>query len=168
MAEFKHISPYELEGNPIRMIAKDWALATAADGTAANTMTISWGGVGCLWNKPVAFLFVRPQRHTFRFTEVADSFSLGFFDESYREALTYCGTVSGREEDKIAHCGFTTLYQDGIPYFAEADKVLLCRKLYAQDLGEQFALSPIVINQYPQRDYHRMYVGEIVDVLVKE
>jgi flavin reductase (DIM6/NTAB) family NADH-FMN oxidoreductase RutF len=34
-----------------------------------NTMTVSWGGAGILWGKQVAFVFVRPQRHTFSFTE---------------------------------------------------------------------------------------------------
>ena len=93
---------------------------------------------------------------------------MSFFDESWRKALAYCGSVSGRDEDKIAHCGFTTLLEDGVPYFAEASTVLICKKLYAQDLGEEFALSPVVTDQYPEKDYHRMYVGEITKVLVKE
>ena len=168
MAEFKQISPFDLQGNPISMIAKDWALVTARREDEVNTMTISWGGVGCLWNKPVAFVFVRHHRHTYLFTEAADGFSVSFFDESWRKALAYCGSVSGRDEDKIAHCGFATLLEDGVPYFAEASTVLICKKLYAQDLGEEFALSPVVADQYPEKDYHRMYVGEISKVLVKE
>ena len=106
MSTFRTISPAELSGNIIQRISRQWALATAEkpDGTA-NTMTISWGGTGYLWNQPVAFLFVRPQRYTYEFVEAADGFSLCFLPEQYRSELQYCGTISGRDEDKIAHCG---------------------------------------------------------------
>ena len=126
MPNFRSILPAELSGNAIQRISKQWALASAQkpDG-AVNTMTISWGGLGYLWNQPVAFLFVRPQRYTYEFVESADGFSLCFFPEKYRKELQYCGTISGRDEDKIAHCGFTVAHQDGVPYFEEAEAVLI-------------------------------------------
>ena len=168
MSTFKSISPAELSGNIIQRISRQWALATAEkpDGTA-NTMTISWGGAGYLWNQPVAFLFVRPQRYTYEFVEAADGFSLCFLPEQYRSELQYCGTISGRDEDKIAHCGFTVAHQDGVPYFEEAEAVLICKKIYAQDLTKDCALSELVTRQYPEEDYHRMYVGAIQSVLVR-
>ena len=97
MPNFRSILPAELSGNAIQRISKQWALASAQkpDG-AVNTMTISWGGLGYLWNQPVAFLFVRPQRYTYEFVESADGFSLCFFPEKYRKELQYCGTISGR------------------------------------------------------------------------
>lgn len=162
MSKLLPVSPMELRGNAIQMIAKDWALVSAAVDGKANTMTISWGGLGNLWNRPVAFIFVRDHRYTYQFTEGSSTFSVCFFSEKYREELTYCGRVSGRDEDKIAACGFTTLYDHGAPYFAEADTVLICRKVYAQDLREDCALSDVVTDQYPLKDYHRMYVGEIL------
>lgn len=167
MADFKSIAPMELEGKLIQMIAHQWPLLSAAKDGKANTMTVSWGGIGHLWNVPVATVYVRDHRYTYQFTEAADGFSLCFFGEEYREQLTYCGTVSGRDEDKIAHCGFCTLYKDGVPYFAQAQLVLICKKLYAQDMAAECALSPIVTKQYPENDYHRMYIGQITDVLVK-
>ena len=74
----------------------------------------------------------------------------------------------GRDEDKIAHCGFTVAHQDGVPYFEEAEAVLICKKIYAQDLTGDCALSELVTNQYPTGDYHRMYVGAIQTVLVRD
>ena len=116
----------------------------------------------------MAFLFVRPQRYTYEFVESADGFSLCFFPEKYRKELQYCGTISGRDEDKIAHCGFTVAHQDGVLYFEEAEAVLICKKIYAQDLTGDCALSELVTNQYPTGDYHRMYVGAIQTVLVRD
>ena len=129
MNEFITISPYEMEGNPFQMIDKQWMLITAGNEEKANTMTASWGGLGVLWFKPVSFAFVRPTRYTYEFIEREDGYSLCFFDESYRNALKVCGTVSGRDRDKIAECGLTLRYEDGIPYFDEAETVLfrLCR-----------------------------------------
>lgn len=169
MKNFKSIPPTELPGNIIQRISRQWALATAEKPNGSvNTMTISWGGAGCLWNQPVAFLFVRPQRYTYEFVESADGFSLCFLDEKYRRELQYCGTASGRDGDKIAHCGFTVEHQDGVPYFAEAEAVLICKKIYAQDLTGDCALSELVTRQYPENDYHRMYVGAIQAVLVRD
>ena len=166
---FHEVNLLQLDCNPFQMIGKSWALVTAGDETACNTMTVSWGGIGCLWNQPVAFLFVRPQRYTYQFTEAAEGFSLSFFGPGrFRKELSYFGTVSGRDEDKIAATGLTLLHHKGIPYFAEAETVLLCQKLYAQDLREDCALSELVTSQYPEKDYHRMYIGEIVQALKQD
>lgn len=170
MPNFRIHSPGRAFGQCHQRISKQWALASAQkpDG-AVNTMTISWGGLGYLWNQPVAFLFVRPQRYTYEFVESADGFSLCFFPENVtaRNCSTG-GTISGRDEDKIAHCGFTVAHQDGVPYFEEAEAVLICKKIYAQDLTGDCALSELVTNQYPTGDYHRMYVGAIQTVLVRD
>ena len=78
MAHFIETDPQTLPENFIRRIREEWALAAATAGGRTNAMTVSWGGIGCLWNQPVAFLFVRPQRYTYQFTEAAESFSLSF------------------------------------------------------------------------------------------
>ena len=101
-------------------------------------MTVSWGSVGIMWNKPVAFTFIRPQRYTFGFLEKNGMFTMSFFDEEYRKALQICGTKSGRDIDKVAATGLTPAFtEDGVPYFEEAKLVLICKKLYAQDLNEE-------------------------------
>ncbi|MCD8186883.1 MAG: flavin reductase, partial [Rikenellaceae bacterium] len=70
-----------------------------------NTMTASWGAMGFLWNKPVAFVFVRPERYTFEFMEEYSAFTLSFMGKDQRHALKVCGSQSGRDSDKIADAG---------------------------------------------------------------
>lgn len=165
---FRTITPYELEGNTFQMIGKDWALVTAKRGDEVNPMTINWGGLGYLWNRPVATIYVRPQRYTYNFVEKAEGFSISFYDGEYHPQLQYCGTISGRDEDKVAHCGFTTCMEGDVPYFAEAKVVLICKTLYKQDMKEEFALSTAVTKEYPKKDYHRVYIAEVIKVLVQE
>ena len=134
-----------------------------------NTMTASWGGLGVLWRKNVAFIFIRPQRFTKGFVDEAERFSLTFFNESYRKQLGYLGTASGRDENKIEKAGLTVEHEDGIPVFKEAETVIICRKLYAQPLEGQFFIDKDSDKEcYPDKDYHTMYVGEIEKVFVKE
>ena len=167
MNEFLTITPEELEGNPFQMIGKQWMLITAGNETDANTMTASWGGLGILWNKPVSFAFIRPTRHTYGFTEREDTYSLCFFGEEYRDALRLCGTVSGRERDKIAEAGLTLRHDGAAPYFDEAQTVLICRKLHYQDIDPAGFLDPAIHGHY-NNDYHRVYVGEILQVLTRK
>ncbi|MEG0803342.1 MAG: flavin reductase family protein [Pygmaiobacter sp.] len=165
---FLEITPEELSVNPFRLIGKEWMLLTAGDTVHCNTMTAAWGGLGVLWNKPVTFTFIRPQRYTKEFVDAADSFSLCFFDAEYRKTLSYLGSVSGRDEDKISKAALTTCYEDGIPYFAQANLVLFCKKLYRQGLSPDCMLdASIDAVCYPKQDYHDLYVGEILRVLMR-
>ncbi len=127
-----------------------------------NAMTASWGGVGVLWGKKVAFVFIRPQRYTKKFVDEAERFSLSFFDDSFKKTLGYMGKVSGRDEDKIAKSGLTLSDINGVPVFKEASLTLVCRKLYRQTLEEKCFIETDNIDKwYPQRDYHDVYVAEI-------
>ena len=163
-----HIKPEELQKNPFTMIGKEWMLITAEKEGKVNTMTASWGGIGIMWGKPVAYIFIRPQRYTKEFVDAADTLSLSILDETYRKTLSYLGTVSGRDEDKIGKSGLTVSYEDKTPYFAEADTVLICRKLFAQPYDPAgFIDKSCEEKWYPGKDYHTMYIVEIEDVLVK-
>jgi len=166
---FQEIATETLSENVFRLIGKEWMLITAGDQQAFNPMTASWGGMGFLWGRPVAFAFVRPQRHTFGLMERGAGFTLSFFGPEHREALTYCGTHSGRDVDKIAATGLTPLFAStGEVYFAQARLVLVCHKLYAQDLTEaSFVQRAIVDEAYAAHDFHRMYVGGVVQVLAR-
>lgn len=159
------IDPKTLTINPFDAIGRQWMLITAGDGENCNTMTASWGGMGILWNLPVVTAYIRPQRYTKQFVDEQEYFTLSFLPEQYRQELAYCGRVSGRNEDKIAHCGFTMeMAECGAPYFAEAELVLVCRKLYCQRMQSEFFLDGSVEEKcYPQRDYHDMYIAEIVE-----
>jgi flavin reductase (DIM6/NTAB) family NADH-FMN oxidoreductase RutF len=165
MENFKTIAPGNIGDNPFQLIGQDWMLITAGQGEnhkTFNTMTAAWGGLGILWTKPVTFCFVRPTRYTYDFMEKNERFTLSFFGEAYKEALNICGTVSGRDEDKVARAGLTPFeVQPGAVAFQEARLVLVCQKIYFQDLEPAHFLDKAIEKNYPQKDYHRMYVGEI-------
>lgn len=168
MATFTEINPFAIQDNPFTLIGKDWMLITAGETDSMNTMTASWGGLGVLWNKPVSYCFVRPTRHTYGFMEDRDFYSLSFFEPSYRSALELCGRVSGRDTDKIADAGLTPCTDREAPYFDEARLVLVCRKLYTQDIDPARFIDTSLAQHYPDADYHRVYVGEVVRVLRRE
>lgn len=126
-------------------------------------MTASWGGLGILWHKNICSIFIRPQRYTYEFIEMSDTFTLSFFDNNHRDVLKYCGSHSGREVDKVAETGITPVFsEDGGVYFQEAKLVLECRKLYYQDIIPGNFLDESINENYPKEDYHRMYFGEII------
>jgi len=179
MNSFTNISPYELAGNPMKMIGKDWMLVSAAKNTDGdsfgkdyNTMTASWGGVGVLWNKPVAFVFVRPERHTYLFTEDSPYMTLSFFGGEMRDALTFCGRNSGRDTDKAAECSLTPVFEQGengrSVYFQEAKCVLKLRRIYADSIEPSAFVDQAPLEFYRTDGFHKMYVCEITDVLVKD
>ena len=167
---FVSVAPSALEGSAFSRIGEQWMLITAeSDDGRVNTMTASWGTVGILWNKPVAICFIRPQRYTYEIVERAERLSLSFLPEEYRGALRYCGTKSGRDGDKFAASGLTVAHSDGagVPYVAESEAVMICRKLYVDDLCEAKFIDPEMLKHYAAQDYHRFYVCEIEDVLVR-
>jgi flavin reductase (DIM6/NTAB) family NADH-FMN oxidoreductase RutF len=166
MKEFKKISAEELNENFIDLIGNKWMLITASKDDKVNTMTASWGGVGELWNKNVAFTFIRPTRYTYEFVENNELCTLSFFDEEYREKLAYLGKVSGRDEDKIGKMGLTVVKDGDISYFEEAKYVLVCRKLYKDDIEmENFTDMPFGEKIYEGGNLHRMYINEILYAL---
>lgn len=168
MSEFITVAPEAVNDNVIKLIGKDWTLITAGGEGCYNTMTASWGGMGVLWSEPVAFIFIRPQRYTFGFAEQNPMFTLSFFDEQYRSALRFCGTRSGRDVDKAKQTGLTPVFDNGITYFDEARLVMVCEKLYAQDISEACFIDKSIIGKnYPTNDFHRMYIGKIVKCLQK-
>lgn len=165
---FHEIKPAELTKNTFTMIGKEWLLVTAGTGDKVNTMTASWGGLGVMWGKDVAFLVIRPQRYTKEFIDQAPSLSLSVLDESHRKTLGYLGSVSGRQEDKISKSGLTLAREGETPYFAEANTVLICKKLYAQEYRPECFLEPELEQKwYPDKDYHTLYICEIQKVLTK-
>lgn len=168
MANWKEISVSEWNDNLFDRIGEDWMLISAGNRETCNTMTASWGGTGILWNRPVAFSFIRPQRYTMEFIEREEYYSLAFFGDGFRDALNFCGTKSGRDFDKWKETGLTPAF-DLAPYPEQANTVLICRKLYRQDMTpESFLDAEIREKNYPNNDYHRVFVGEIKKLLIRE
>ncbi|MBN1495153.1 MAG: flavin reductase family protein [Spirochaetes bacterium] len=161
------IQPEKLNENVFQLLGKDWMLITAGTIDAYNTMTASWGGMGVLWNRNVCYIVVRPQRHTFTFLEKNDYFTLSFFHEKYRDVLKFCGARSGRDVNKAAETGITPMVTgNNAVYFAEARIVIECKIIYYQDINPNNFIDPSIAKNYPQQDYHRMYIGEIISVKI--
>ncbi len=163
-----NIEPKDLQENIFKMIADKWMLITAGDKKHVNTMTASFGGFGVLFFKNVAHIYVRPERYTYDFLERSNTFSLSFFDEKYRKQLSYCGKVSGRQENKIKTCGFQLEFNENTPYFNDAQTTIFCKKIYRQDIQEDcFIDKEAFYKTYSTGGIHRMYIGEITDIIIK-
>lgn len=168
MSDFKEITPEQLNESAFKLIGTDWMLITAGGIDSFNTMTASWGGLGQIWMKNVCYLVIRPGRYTYEFMEKSDVFTLTFFEEKHRRALTYCGTKSGRDVDKVKETKLTPVQSEsGGVYFDEARIVMECRKIYFQDIDPANFLDPDIAENYPEEDYHRMYIGEILKCMVR-
>ncbi len=158
----------ELLLHPFEIWDKRWFLLTCGDFAKKdfNAMTVAWGSFGTMWNRPFAQVVVRPVRHTFGFMERHDSFTLCSFPERYREALNLLGTTSGRDGDKIAAARLTPMAASRVasPCYEEADLVIECAKMYWQDFDPAHFLATHIARQYPAKDYHRVYFGEVLAV----
>jgi len=145
-----------------------WILLTSGDFAKGrfNSMTIGWGSLGTMWGRPFAQVVVRPVRYTHGFMERYDTFTLCAFPEGYRRALTLLGTKSGRDGDKIAEAGITPIASTRVaaPGFAEAELIVECQKIYWDDMDPTHFLDRSIEKNYPQKDYHRIYFGEIMAI----
>ena len=169
MDNFKEININDLYLNPFTKIGKDWMLITAKYNDEVNTMTASWGGLGFMWGKNVAYTVIRPQRYTKEFIDNSDFFSLCFFNEEYKKTLSYLGSVSGRNENKIEKSNLSVIKYNNVPLFEEAKLILICKKLYRQDLKYTSFIEKDLDNiWYKNKDYHTLYISEITNVFVKK
>ena len=164
---FQKVDVKKLGLNPFAAVCDEWMLITAGTKDNCNTMTASWGGLGVLWKKNVATVYIRPQRYTKKFVDEQEYFTLCFFGNQYREELALCGTKSGRDMDKIQACNFTVAEADcGAPYFEQARLVLVCRKLYQDAIKPECFLDRACDEKcYPEHDYHDFYVAEVLEAL---
>jgi flavin reductase (DIM6/NTAB) family NADH-FMN oxidoreductase RutF len=158
----------DLRMNIFERFDKSWFVLTSGDYKTShfNAMTISWGSLGTIWDKPFAQVVVRPSRYTFEFMDKSDSFTLCAFGKKQKSALNLLGTQSGREGDKIKASGLTPIpsTQVASPGFKEANLIIECRKIYWQDLDPSHFLLPEIEHKYPKQDYHRAYFGEVLAV----
>ncbi len=155
--------------DPYKKIGRDWFLVTAGTEQGYNTMTASWGFAGVMWNKNTFTTVIRPQRYTKKFIDKADSFTVCFFDESERSALSFCGSHSGRDCDKAAETGLTPVFFDDVTAFEQARLIIVCDKTYVQTMsGEGFKDKDLDSANYAAGDYHTQYIGIIKKVYVRE
>ena len=155
----------EVATDIFKQVDKKWALLTAGSMERFNTMTISWGGLGTLWNKPVASVYVRTSRYTHDFMDEAEHFTVSFFPEEYKKTLGVLGSKSGRDMDKMHVDGLTAVEAGDSVTFAEAEVTLLCKKMFRQQLDVANIPAEIVSQYYDGDAPHDLYIGEVVEIL---
>lgn len=163
------------------MFENRWALVTAGMLDDFNTCTVSWGSMGNIWGPnggdiSTVTVYIHPARYTQEFMAKYDTFTVSFFPESYRKALGYLGSRSGRDENKVANSGLTPVAAgDGVT-FKEAELTFVCKKLYehqfdeaylAERVKDYYASNPAVYTQagHDRWEPHYMYIGEVVDAI---
>ena len=157
-----------LEFNPFTKFGTDWALVTVGTKAQTNPCTIGWGNVGTLWGKNITSVFLRDSRYTKELLDKHDFFSVTFFDQSHRDALQYCGSHSGRNENKIEQAHLTLNARHNIPFIDEGNLVFLCAKLAHVRLTKEMFTAPDIMHRwYQDKDMHTMYVSEIIEVLAR-
>lgn len=160
----KLIEPENLLMKPVDTWKNRWLLLTAGTMEDCNMMTVAWGSIGCMWNRPMVQIVVRPQRHTLKYIEKGDCFTLCAFPEKYRKDLQLLGSVSGRDRDKLSETGLTLKPSESVlsPGYNEADLILECRKIYRQPMDPSGFITGAGAKAYPEKDYHIIFFGEIV------
>ena len=173
---------------------RDAQLLCAGNKEKSNAMTIGWGGIGTLWQRPALTVYVAEQRYTKKFMDDFEYFTVMSFDvkdskgrssESHPSSLedgrvvteldavkvlNYMGTKSGRDGDKAQALGLHTAYTvNGTPYYTEATMVIECKIMYAAPLDPQHFKSDIPKNMYGHfpAGVHSMYIGEVVNAWKK-
>ena len=144
---------------------KKWALLSAGEPDNFNTMTVSWGGLGTIWNRSVATVYVRLSRYTHEFMDKYDYFTVSFYPEDRKKTLAVLGSKSGRDMDKIHNSGLTSVSAGKSVSFKEAEVTLVCRKLFCQRVELSNIPEDIVKACYSSGDPHDMYIGEVVDII---
>ncbi len=159
----RRVQPDELTLKPFAVLDREWALLVAGR-ERPNPMTVSWGGLGTLWNRPVATVYVRPTRFTFSLLEAWPEFTLNVLGDRHRKALDLCGSRSGRDTDKWREAGLAQAPAEtvAVPRVAQAELALECRVLATLDLEPGRFLDPAIAKLYPREDYHRLFVGEVL------
>lgn len=154
----------ELSIDVVNLWMNRWLLLTAGTVDDCNMMTVAWGSIGCMWAKPFAQIVVRPQRHTRKYIERSDSFTLCAFPEKYRKDLQTLGALSGRDGGKLAKTALTLKASRRVaaPSYNEANFILECRKIYCQDMDPRGFIDKTIQDNYAAKDYHRIYFGEIL------
>lgn len=166
---YRMVDPKQWEDQIFSLLGDEWALVTAGNQEKSNTMTVSWGGVGVLWGKPMATLYIRPQRYTKEFMDQESYASLSFLPEGQKEALTFCGKNSGRDVDKFAQCklnpAFEVVEEGTVPFIEGAKLVFLCKKQASMPMSAENIPQDVKTKWYPKEDYHEIYFYEIIGIM---
>ena len=173
-SDIKEIDPMRHLGEIMNGV-KAGALITTSHQDKVNSMTISWGHIGIEWNKLIFIAYVRTGRFTHKMIEETSEFTLNVgTSDNVSKILSYCGTKSGANTNKIDDLGLTLVPGNHLstPGIKELPMTLECKVIYKQ-LQDKEALSKEILERfYPEkiptdfsgsnRDLHTMYYGEVV------
>ena len=156
----------ELSAKFFDQFEKNWALLSAGPKDDHNTMTISWGSTGSLWDKPIVTVYVKPNRFTHKFMTENEYFTVSFYPEDKHDALLKMGTTTGRHHnDKDAAAGLTVKDLGKAVTYEEAEFTFLCRKVFWGDMITTHMPAEIVEKYYTPEEPHTLYIGEVVEVI---
>lgn len=150
---------------PFYTLDKEWALLSVGNKEKFNMMTVSWGGFGTIWGRPVVSVYVRKSRYTYEFMEENDYFTLSFYDEKYKKDLGILGSKSGRGINKKDLVSLNEEEVGNSISFKEANLTLVCKKIYYDDLKQENMKPEIQEQFYKKDEIHRMYIGEVIDII---
>ncbi len=165
------IDPEDLQMNPVKAFNKDWFALTVPTAKTPNAMTISWGTIGELWNKPVVIVYVSSSRASKRLMDKSKTFTLSSFEDTFRnrDALAYIGSHSYADDpEKIANSGLELEETpSGALTYKQASMVIECRKIYSEDFKKNLMTNEVV-KIYENLGVHSFYIGEIISVWKKQ
>lgn len=164
---FQPVPAEKFIAEPFKLLGMSGYLLTSGNIDDHNSMTCGWGTMGVLWSRCVVNVYVRPHRYTFEFMEKHEIFSVSILPPEYKSAITLFGTVSGRDRDRCKEAGLTLAEKNGAAYYEQADTVIFAKKIYFQDMEPSQFLDENIFKLYAKKDYHRIYTGEVIEVLKK-
>lgn len=144
---------------------------TSKNKDIVNTMTISWGSIGLEWGKPIFTIMVRKSRYTHDIIENSGEFTVSIpIDSSMKNALSLCGSKSGKDIDKYKLAEIKTKESKKLstPVIDECGIYYECKVVYKQDINPEFLENDIKDSTYLEGDYHTIYYGEIVEAYMEE
>ena len=164
---FTQITIKDVKDNLVKAISDEWMLISAGNEAGFNMMTASWGFVGEMWGNDCVIAAVRPQRYTMEFVDNSDYFALSFYGDR-KDIHKVCGSMSGRDVNKVSLTGLTPVFSDNTVYFDEARLVIICKKQYVASLKEEGFFDKEPLEKWYQGDLHNMVIGKIEKVLISE
>lgn len=167
---YKEIRYTDLSKEMLEQLEKGGFL-TVKNGDRTNTMTIAWGTLGYIWNRPVFTALVRYSRFTHELIYTAKDFTVSLpLNGQLKKELGICGSKSGRDMDKFKECGLKLQEGEKVesPVIDGCDLHIECKVVYKQEMEENNICDEIKEKSYPNGDYHVMYFGEIVKIYVRD
>jgi len=129
-----------------------WVVGTYDKEGRPNIMAVAWGGI-CCSRPPCVAVSLRKATYSYSSIVGRKAFTVSVPSEDYAVQADYVGIASGKDVDKFAATGLTSVRSDIVdaPYVGEFPLVLECRLLHTIEIG-----------------LHTQFIGEILDVKAEE